>query len=61
MLRTKFQSTPIFALALVAVFYTFAAPAGAQGPPAPAPVAVKLLNGNVYSTQEAPAPTPALL
>jgi len=51
MLRTKFQATPVVALILAALLYAFAAPAGAQGPPAPAPVTVKPLNGNVYWTQ----------
>ena len=51
MLRTKLHGNYAFALASIVGFCALAVPAGAQGPPAPAPVTVKPLNGDVYWTQ----------
>ena len=51
MLRTKSHGTYAFALAWIVGLCALALPAGAQGPPSPAPVTVKPLNGDVYWTQ----------
>src|ERR1700722_2264641 len=55
MFRTNLQGKAMVALVvtlgLTLGIFAFAASTGAQAPPAPAPISVKPLNGNVYRTQ----------
>jgi len=51
MLHMNFQNRFVLAFAMIASLGGLSISTGAQAPPAPAPISVKPLNGNVYWTQ----------